>query len=212
MEYKLIENNLEKINLGKITKNNDNNILIPILYDQNEIFIKYPNYKLDNKYGYFSIEKLYDNSYFSHFLKLDIMKDIDYFDNDEEKEYQNEAINFSNFLSKLKNKIMTIFFNKLKTDKNYLDINLNKLNLEEYEMDKAIWDSHVDYSYELEYKKIDENEYIDDEDKYDMVIRHRFHVNSKVDNPKKNILNANIIFINKKLDNKKHIYIEWKLI
>jgi hypothetical protein len=222
MDYKDIQKNIDNIKIGNINVNKEN-ITIPILYDKNDLSIKVPEIK--NKYEYFRLHQ-FNNDFFNNYLTLQLMEDMDEF----EEEYKNDiefilnqkdAINFSDFIVELKNKIIKKFFNEIKTDKNYLSmINFNDLNLENHEIDRAIWNENVDFSYIPEIKKIDEKHIIDaeydedndDNDEIEVILRNRFHVNKNTKKEKGFILKCNIIFINKKLDNKKHIYINWIVI
>jgi hypothetical protein len=147
------------------------------------------------------------------------MENMDEFEeeykNDAEKiTNQKEAVDFSNFIIELKDKIIKCFFNKLKINKNYLNIvDFNELNLEEHEINKAIWNENIDFSYIPEIKEIEENILDNDDDmKIETTLRNIFHVNKNNKKDKDLILKSDIIFINKKLEDKKHIYINWYII
>lgn len=205
MDHKFIENNLDEIKIDNVIINNDNNIIIPILFKKEDISIKIPEYKNE----YFKLQQI-NHELFNCCLKLEIMDNINDFE-EENKDYpeikkgQKEALEFNNFILKLKNKVINVLFNEIKVNKNYLNmINLNELNLQEYEIDRAIWNENVDLSYAPE---INKNK--NDENNFDIILRHQFHVNKKTKKEKDFILKCNIIFINKKLDNKKHIFINW---
>lgn len=218
MDYKYI--NTDEIKIGDININKDNNIVIPILYDKSELSIKIP----ENKNKYFKINR-FENDIFNYYLTLELMEDIDEFEeeykkNIEELINQKEAINFSKFILEIKNKIIKCFFFKFKVNKDYLNIiNFNDLNLEYHEIDKGIWNENIDFSYIPEIKEIedkyilDENDEMEDnDDNFEIILRHIFHVNKIIKKEKDLILKCNIIFINKKLDDKKHIYIDWNII
>ena len=222
MDYKYIQKNIDNIKIGNI-KINKENITIPILYDENDLSIKIPEIK--NKYEYFRLHQ-FDNDFFNSYLTLDIMEDMDEIEeeykNDTEFNFnQKDALNFSNFIVELKNKIIKKFFNELKINKNYLNmINFNDLNLEDHEIDRAIWNENVDFSYIPEIKKIEKkhiidadiNENDDNNEEIEVILRNRFHVNKNTKKEKDFILKCNIVFINKKLDYKKYIYINWMVI
>lgn len=217
MEYKYI--NVDKINIGDVNINKDKNIIIPILYDDSELSIKIPNTK--NKY--FEVNQI-ENIIFNYCLTLELMEDMDeieeeYKNNHEDLFNQKELIKFSDFIFEIKNKIIESFFNKLKINKNYLDIiNFNDLDLEYHEIDKAIWNENIDFSYIPEIKEIEDNyilkeKYdIKDNDKIEINLRHIFHLNKFTEKNNNLILKSDIVFINKKLKDKKHIYINWYII
>jgi hypothetical protein len=147
----------------------------------------------------------------------------EYKNNNEKLIDQKESVNFSNFIIKLKNKIIESFFNELKVNEKYLNmINLNHLNLEKHEIDRAIWNENIDFSYIPEIKETEQNFMLDDyndndnnqenEINFETTLRHRFHLNKITKKDKDLILKCNIIFINKKLDDKKHIFINWFIV
>lgn len=204
MDYKYI--NIDKIRIGNININDDKKIIIPILYDNSKLSIKIP----EKKNKYFEIERL-ENGVFNYYLTLELMENFDEF----EEEYKNnpekisnqlESIKFSNFIMELKSKIKECFFNELKINNNYLNIEYNNLNLENHEIDEAIWDDNIDFSYIYEVNNIKDNE-----ENQEISLRHRFHLNKITKKEKDFILECNIIFINIKVDNKKHIYIDWNI-
>lgn len=217
MDYKDIQKNIDKIKIGDINIDNNKNIMIPILYDNIELSIKIPK----SKNNYFELNH-FDNEFFNNYLTLELMEYMDEFEeeyknNIEKLSNQKEAIDFSNFIIKLKNKIIKCFFNELKINKNYLNmINFNDLKLENHEIDRAIWNENIDFSYIPEIKKIEKEFILDDnddnEDIFETTFRNRFHVNKNKKKEKDFILRCNIIFINKKLEDKKHIYINWYVI
>jgi hypothetical protein len=224
MDHKCIENNLDEIKIDKVIINEDKNIVIPILYNNEEISIKVPEYKDE----YFKLQQI-NHDLFNYCLTLKLMDNIDDFEEEYKDDFekisnQKEAFEFNNFILKLKDKIINTFFNEIKVNKNYLNmINFSELNLEEHEIDRAIWNENVDFSYISEIKKIEEEKYItgendedilNEEDKrnFETIIRHSFHVNKKTKKEKNYILKCNVIFINKPLDDKKHIYINWFII
>lgn len=207
MDIKYI--NIDKINIGNVNIK-DEYIVIPILYNNDELFIKIP----ENNNTFFKIDKL-DHEVFNSYLMLEFMEDIDNF----EDEYKNnleilhnqkEAMNFTKFIINLKNKIIMLFFNKLEIDKEYLNmISFNELNLENYEIDKAIWDENIDFSYIPE-NILDNND--DSDEDIDISLKRRLHVNKITKKEKNFMLKCNIVFINKKLEDKKHIYINWNVV
>lgn len=211
MEYNDI--NVEKIKIGDVKINKYKNIIIPILYDEEDLSIKIPNTK--NKY--FKIEPI-DDIIFNNCLNLELMEDID--GTEEDLLNQKKAIEFSNFIFKIKNKIIELFFTKLKTDKKYLDIIIfNDLNLKNHEIDDAIWDENIDFSYIPEFEKIEDNyilnedmETDDDNENIETNLRRIFHLNKNTEKQNNLILKCDIVFINKKLKNKKHIYTNWYII
>ena len=223
MDFKYI--NIDKIKLGHIKINNNGNIDIPILYNNDELSIKIPKSK---KY-FFEIHR-FDYKYFNHYLTLGFKKDDEF-----EEEYKNnreiltnqeESDEFFYFIVELKNKIMRLFFNEFKINKEYLNmLSLNELNLVDHEIDKAIWDEKIYFSYICEIKEIEEEYKLDNnddivdngEERFLVILRRRFHVNKITKNERKSMLmlKCNIIFINKKLENeneKKNIYINWNVI
>lgn len=215
MDYKDIRKNIDKIKIGNVNIDKDKNIIIPILYDNIELSIKIPK----SKNNYFKIHQLYfDNKIFNNYLTLEFMEYMDEFEeeyknNIEKLSNQKEAVDFSNFINELKNVIIKCFFNELKINKNYLNIiNFNELNLEDHEIDKAIWNENIDFSYIPEIKEIEEEYMIDDNEEIETTLRKRFHVNKNNKKEKDFILRCNIIFINKILEDKKHIYINWYII
>lgn len=219
MDYKYI--NINEIKIRDINIDKDRNIVIPILYDNTELSIRIP----ENNNKYFKISQ-FENDVFNYYLTLELMEDMDDFEEEyknnlEELSNQKEAIKFSNFLAEIKDEIIKCFFNKLKINKDYLNmINFNDLNLEDNEIDKAIWNENIDFSYMPEVKEI-ENKYIlsenndaedESEENIEIILRHRFHINKITKKEKDLILKCNIIFINKILDDKKHIYIDWNIV
>lgn len=215
MDYKDIRKNIDKIKIGNINIDKDKNIIIPILYDNIELSIKIPK----SKNNYFKIHQLYfDNKIFNNYLTLEFMEYMDEFEeeyknNVEKLSNQKEAVDFSNFINELKNVIIKCFFNELKINKKYLNIiKFNELNLEDHEIDKAIWNENIDFSYIPEIKEIEEEYMIDDNEEFETTLRKRFHVNKNNKKEKDFILRCNIIFINKILEDKKHIYINWYII
>jgi hypothetical protein len=216
MDYKDIQKNINKVKIGNINIDKNKNIMIPILYDNIELSIKIPK----SKNNYFKIHQLhFNNEFFNNYLTLELMENMDEFEeeykNDAEKiTNQKEAVDFSNFIIELKDKIIKCFFNKLKINKNYLNIvDFNELNLEEHEINKAIWNENIDFSYIPEIKEIEENILDNDDDmKIETTLRNIFHVNKNNKKDKDLILKSDIIFINKKLEYKKHIYINWYII
>lgn len=213
MDYKYIYNNINKIKLGDNVKKNKN-IIIPILFENNELYINIPK----NKRGYFELHKLDINSdFFNYYLTLEEIMNIDEiyefeeeYKNDVEKiQSQKEAYEFRKFIIDLKNKLIECFFKELKINKNYLDINFKELNLEYHELNKSIWNENIDFSYKPEIKKID---YDHDSQSLEIKVSNRLHVNKITKKSDNLILKCNIIFINKRLDHKKHIFIEWILI
>lgn len=218
MDYKDIRKNIDKIKIGNVNIDKDKNIIIPILYGNIDLSIKIPK----SKNNYFKIHQLdFDNKIFNNYLTLEFMEYMDEFEeeyknNVEKLSNQKEAVDFSNFINELKNVIIKCFFNELKINNNYLNIiNFNELNLEDHEIDKAIWNENIDFSYIPEIKEIDEEYMIDDNDdneEIETTLRKRFHVNKNNKKEKDFILRCNIIFINKILEDKKHIYINWYII
>lgn len=220
MNYEYILENIDKIKIGNVDNDKDKNIVIPVLYDNKEFSVKIP--KSRNKY--FELHQLNDN-FFNYYLSLELMEYMDEFEeeyknNNEKLIDQKESVNFSNFIIKLKNKIIESFFNELKVNEKYLNmINLNHLNLEKHEIDRAIWNENIDFSYIPEIKETEQNFMLDDyndndnnqenEINFETTLRHRFHLNKITKKDKDLILKCNIIFINKILEDKKHIYINW---
>lgn len=223
MNYEYILENIDKIKIGNVDNDKDKNIVIPVLYDNKEFSVKIP--KSRNKY--FELHQLNDN-FFNYYLSLELMEYMDEFEeeyknNNEKLIDQKESVNFSNFIIKLKNKIIESFFNELKVNEKYLNmINLNHLNLEKHEIDRAIWNENIDFSYIPEIKETEQNFMLDDyndndnnqenEINFETTLRHRFHLNKITKKDKDLILKCNIIFINKKLDDKKHIFINWFIV
>lgn len=223
MNYEYIQENIDKIKIGNIDIDKNKNIVIPVLYDNTELSVKIPRSR--NKY--FELHQLNDN-FFNYYLSLELMEYMDEFEeeyknNNEKLIDQKESVNFSNFIIKLKNKIIESFFNELKVNKKYLNmINLNDLNLEKHEIDRAIWNENIDFSYIPEIKETEQNFMLDDyndndnnqenEINFETTLRHRFHLNKITKKDKDLILKCNIIFINKKLDDKKHIFINWFIV
>lgn len=219
MDYKYIQENIDKIKIGNINIDKNENIIIPILYDNVELSIEIPK----SKNNYFKIHQLnFNNEFFNNYLTLEIMEDMyefeeEYKNNAEKISNQKEAVDFSNFIIELKDKIIKCFFNELKINKNYLNIiDFDYLNLENHEIDKAIWNENIDFSYIPEIEEIEEdmldNNNDDNEIKIETTVRNIFHVNKNNRKEKDFILKCNIIFINKKLEDKKHIYINWYII
>lgn len=211
MEYNDI--NVENIKIGDVNINKHKNVIISILYNNKDLSIKIPNAK--NKY--FKIEPI-DNITFNYCLNLQLMEDID--GTEDDLLNQKETIEFSNFIFKIKKRIIELFFAKLKTDKKYLDIiNFNDLNLKNHEIDDAIWDENIDFSYIPEFSKIENNyilnedmEIYDDDDDIETNLRRIFHLNKNTEKINNFILKCDIVFINKKIKDKKHIYINWYII
>ena len=116
MDYKDIRKNIDKIKIGNVNIDKDKNIIIPILYCNIELSIKIPK----SKNNYFKIHQLdFDNKIFNNYLTLEFMEYMDEFEeeyknNVEKLSNQKEAVDFSNFISELKNVIIKCFFNKLK--------------------------------------------------------------------------------------------------
>lgn len=218
MDFKYI--NIDKIKLGHIKINNNGNIDIPILYKNDELTIKIP----EKKNGFFEVHE-FDKVIFKYYITLEFMENM--YEFEEEYKNMNEIINnqkdskeFSNFIVNLKNRIMALFYNELKINKNYLNVNFNDLNLEAHEIDKPIWDENIDFSYTPEIKEMSEeyrsNDLDDDsEEDFEIILRRRFHVNKKTKKEENLYLKCNIVFFNKKLENeneKKNIYINWNVI
>lgn len=222
MDHNNILKTIDKIKLGNISIK-EKKIVIPVLYDDSEINIKLP--KNENKY--FELHELnhvlFDNP-FKYYINLELMENMDNFEedykDDHEKIYnQKKAIEFNDFVIKLKDKLIKTFFDRLKIDKNYLSmVDFNNLYLENHELDRSIWDEHIDSSYIPEIKELKEKKTIinkdieeENEDVY-ISIRHRFHVNKNTQREKDFVLKCNIIFKNEELEDKKHIYINWYII
>lgn len=222
MEYKNII--IEKIKLNEPYINKDQNLEIPVLYDNNELFIKIPE-----KYNeYFNLEYENNNVFFNYSMKLNRISiddgiKIEDIINGKELSKQKETSLFFEFILKLKNHIMKLFFNEIKINNNYLNkINLKMLDLENHEIDRAIWNENIDFSLisELieEKEKIEELKYETDDEFDDnlnikglenFVFINIFYFNKITKNPNNLTLKCSVIFINKKIEDKKHIYVNW---
>lgn len=226
--YKNINFNFLK--LGKPYINFDNNLEIPIIYNNKIFEIEIP----ENCNEYFKLENYNDNNhFFNSLIKLDITSMDDrsfdeYIIEDKDIYIQDVVFKFRNFILDLKNRLMKLFFNEIKINDNYLnEINLKQLDLEFFEINKAIWNENLDFSLIPEsintfHENSDEEESEDEEENNsskehtkgleNMVFRYIFYVNNFTSNKKIRKLKCSIIFINEKLEDKKHIYINWMVI
>jgi hypothetical protein len=208
MNYNDIENNINLIKIGKIETIENNIIKIGILYNNEELNIKIP----EKKGKYFELHNFNDDSfYYKHYLTLDLRMRIDDF----EEEYKNqnekiltqkEAVKFNKFIITLKNIMIKKFIYELKNN-DYLNmVDFKEINLESDEIDMSIWDETIDFSFFPEIKEVN------DETIIETIFRNYFHLNKKTKKDKNFILKCNIVFINKRLEDKKHIYINWFII
>ena len=216
MDHKVINQNICKINIGNPIISKDKNIIIKVLYDNEELSIKIPN----SKRRYFDLKE-HKDSFFNYIIYLNIVEDMEDFK--EEYKYNPDIIDlqklsyeFSVFINNLKEEIINCFFKSLEIDKNYLNIDFKELGLEDHEIERSLWNETIDYSFIPERKNVINPTYQyedEDENTFEINIRSRFHVNNLTKTNDFNyILKCNIVFVNEKIEDKKHIYIDWYIV
>lgn len=230
MDYENIK--FEEIKLEKPYINVDNNLEISVLYKDDIFSIKIP----ENYNDYFKfVDYDINNSFFNSYIKLGITSMDDRYYNEyifknKELYIQKETLRFKKFILTIKSHVMKLFFNEVKINDKFLDkIKLKELDLEYFEINNGIWNENIDFSLipeiineskEKNDNLSDDKEELYEEDDIDnfnnctkglenMVFRNILYVNKISKKKSKKTLKCNIIFINKILEDKKHIYINW---